>query len=146
MCQHASSQFPNISLHALAQYHYAHTCIVVCGLHDPIEFWCVATYIVLVVSQTTYSFSYSPVAAYSPFWRRSLSTFFCYPTSRFRASFSPKKTARSHLLRHVIMSLGPLFWAAFPALGLSRQRGDISPSAAARTGTSIFPEWPYPLQ
>jgi hypothetical protein len=41
--QHASSQFPNISLHALAQYHYAHTCIVMCGLHDPIEFWCVAS-------------------------------------------------------------------------------------------------------
>jgi hypothetical protein len=49
--QDASSQFPNIPLHALAQYHYAYTCIVVCGLHHPIEFECVATYIVLVVSQ-----------------------------------------------------------------------------------------------
>lgn len=77
-------------------------------------------------------------AAYSPFWRRSLSTFFYYPTSRFRVKFSQKKTARSHLLPHVITCLGPLFWAVFPALGLSRPRGVISPSAAARTGTSIF--------
>jgi hypothetical protein len=36
------------------------------------------------------------------------------------------------------MSLGPLFWVVFPASGLSRLRGVISPSAAARTGTSIF--------
>ncbi len=88
----------------------------------------------------------SPVAAYSSFWPRSLSTFFYCPTSRYRVSFSPKKTAHSHLLWHVITSLGPLFWVAFPALGLSRPRGVIFPSAAARTGTSIFPELPCSLQ
>jgi hypothetical protein len=102
-----------------------------------ISYWSSLKYLQLLLS---------PAAAYSPFWRRSLSTFFCYPMSRFRVSSSPKKTARSPLLRHVIMSLGPLFWAACPGLGLSRQRGDTSPSAVARTGTSIFPEWPYPLQ
>lgn len=57
-------------------------------------------------------------------------------------SFSPKNTAHSHFSRHVITCLGPLFWVAFPALGLSRLRGVISLSAAARTGTSIFPECP----
>ena len=87
-----------------------------------------------------------PVAKYSPFWHCSLSTFFSYPTSRFRVSSSLKKTAHSRPLWHVIMSLGPLFWAAFPALGLSQLRGDTSPSAVAKTGMSIFPEWPYPLQ
>ena len=40
--QHASYQLPNISLHALAQYHYAHTCIIMCGLHRTVEFGCVA--------------------------------------------------------------------------------------------------------
>jgi hypothetical protein len=134
-----TSKFPNIPLHALAQYHYAYTCIVVCGLHHPIEFECIATY----WSSLKYlQLLLSPVAAYSLFWHRSLSTFFSYPTSRFQASSSPKKTAR--LLWHVIMSLGPLFWAACPALGLSRQREDTSRSAAA--STSIFPKWPYPLQ
>ncbi|KAF8268039.1 hypothetical protein EI94DRAFT_1728805 [Lactarius quietus] len=39
---YASTQFPNILLHALAQYHYAYTCIAMCGLYHPIEFRCVA--------------------------------------------------------------------------------------------------------
>ena len=126
--QDTSSQFSNIPLHALAQYHYAHTCIVLCGLHHPIEFECVVTYIVLTVSEIL-QLLLSPVAVYSPFWRRSPSTFFLYPTSCFRASSSPKKTAHLHSLRHVIMSLGPLYWAAFPASGLSRLHGTTSPSA-----------------
>ena len=51
--QHASYQLPNISLHALAQYHYAHTCIIMCGLHRTIEFGCVAyVYRVELLSRT----------------------------------------------------------------------------------------------
>ena len=51
--QHASYQLPNISLHALAQYHYAHTCIIMCGLHRTIEFGCVAyIYRVELLSRT----------------------------------------------------------------------------------------------
>ena len=87
-----------------------------------------------------------PIAVYLPFWHCSLSTFFSYPTSHFQVSSSLKKTAHSRPLWHIIMSLGLLFWAAFPALGPSRLHGDTSPSAVAKTGTSIFPEWPYPLQ
>ena len=52
-----------------------------------------------------------------------------------------EETAHSRSLRHVIVSLELLFWAAFLALGLSRLRGATSPSTVARTGTSIFPEW-----
>ena len=100
-----------------------------CSLH--ISYWPSFKYLQLLLS---------PGAAYLPFWHHSLSTFFSYPTSRFQASSSLKITAHSCPLRHVIMSLGPLFWAAFPVLGLSRLRGATSPSAVARTSTPIFPK------
>ena len=90
----------------------------------------------------TYGFSYLPtpiLAVLAP-----LSVYVLrYPTSRFRASSSLKKTAHLRSLRHVIMSLGPLFWVAFSVSGLSRLRGATSPSAVARTSTSIFLEWLY---
>ena len=86
-----------------------------------------------------------PVAAYLPFWPRSLSTFLSYPTSRFQASSSLKKTAHSRPLWHIIMSLGQLFWAAFPALGLSRLHGDTSPSAVAKQARQFSPSGPTHL-
>ena len=86
----------------------------------------------------------SPGAAYLSFWHHSLSTLFSYPMLRFRASSAPKKTAHSRSLRHVIVSLDQYFGQPF----LFRACHDCvtSPSAVARTSTSIFPEWLYPLQ
>ena len=109
--QDASSQILNIPPHALAQYHYAHTCIILCGLHHPIEFKCIVTYIVSTISEIL-QLLLSPVAVYSLCWHHSPSTFF-YLTSHFRASSSPKKTAHLHLLQHVIMYLSCYFGQPF---------------------------------